>query len=506
MEVNNARKNPSRGLRAALALLLVSACLVVSTLIGANKAWAEDAGQTVWATTYEKNGEYTLAIQTTSAQESTYGSMIEQKQVILPEAGWNMSGIKSEISVQEPQRIVFIGGIKAPSNMADFFLWANYLKAVDLRGLDTSKVTDMEAMFRGCSNLTSIDLPCSDTSNVRNMGFMFGSCKSLTSLDLSCLDTSNVEDMRYMFSSCSGLTSLDLSPLDLSHVLSFNGFLLGADNLKSITLGVGDKIDCSGVCPVEKPLSLVAGDPAVVRVDVERTLYKDGTVSAFTVTALKEGATKLSMAGDQWKYDMDVIVKRTAAKPGSASSSPASSAKPSLANATVTVKDRVWSGKKLTPSVTVKLNGKTLKAGTDYTVTWTSADKSKTAKKAGRYAVTVKGKGAYTGSKQAWFKVTPAAPSKAKAAAAGKKRVKVSWAKPSKKMAAQVSGWQVQIATDKKFTKSVKSVTAKKSAVSATVSKLKKGKTYYVHVRAWAKAGSVKVYSPWSKTVKVKVK
>ena len=68
--------------------------------------------------------------------------------------------------------------------------------------LDTSSVTNMNLMFKGCSSLTSI--PELDTSSVTNMGGMFNGCSSLTSIPE--LDTSSVTDMSYMFRGCSSLT------------------------------------------------------------------------------------------------------------------------------------------------------------------------------------------------------------------------------------------------------------------------------------------------------------
>ncbi len=53
--------------------------------------------------------------------------------------------------------------------------------------------------------------------------------------------------------------------------------------------------------------------------------------------------------------------------------------------------------------------------------------------------------------------------------------------------------------------KNAKKVTAKKSATSKTVKKLKSGKTYYVQVRAYKVVNGVKVYGKWSKKKKVKV-
>jgi hypothetical protein len=63
-----------------------------------------------------------------------------------------------------------------------------------------------------------------------------------------------------------------------------------------------------------------------------------------------------------------------------------------------------YNGKTQTPSVTVKdANGKTLKKGTDYTVTYASGRKN-----AGTYKVTVKLIGNYSGSKTLTYKINPA--------------------------------------------------------------------------------------------------
>ena len=69
-------------------------------------------------------------------------------------------------------------------------------------GLDTSSVTNMSRMFKGCSSLTSI--PELDTSSVTNMSMMFEGCSSLTSIPE--LDTSSVTSVSYMFDGCSSLT------------------------------------------------------------------------------------------------------------------------------------------------------------------------------------------------------------------------------------------------------------------------------------------------------------
>lgn len=82
-----------------------------------------------------------------------------------------------------------------------------------------------------------------------------------------------------------------------------------------------------------------------------------------------------------------------------------------------------------------------------------------------------------------------------------KKALEVRYAKIS-----DASGYQIQVATDKKFKKNKKTVTAKKSKTKVKISKLKKKKKYYVRVRAYKTVSGKKVYGAWSKVKTVKTK
>ena len=68
-------------------------------------------------------------------------------------------------------------------------------------------------------------------------------------------------------------------------------------------------------------------------------------------------------------------------------------------------------------------------------------------------------------------------------------------------------GYELQYAASSKFTSGRKTVKIKKNkTVKKTIAKLKKGKKYYVRIRAYKKVGKAKYYSEWSavKTVKIK--
>ena len=89
-----------------------------------------------------------------------------------------------------------------------------------------------------------------------------------------------------------------------------------------------------------------------------------------------------------------------------------------------------------------------------------------------------------------------------KKAKGSKKAVALEWKKVS-----GVKGYQVQVATDKKFKKNKKTVTIKKQKTTkTTVKKLKAKKKYYVRVRTYKIVNGKKVYSSWSKVKSVKTK
>lgn len=71
--------------------------------------------------------------------------------------------------------------------------------------------------------------------------------------------------------------------------------------------------------------------------------------------------------------------------------------------------------------------------------------------------------------------------------------------------ASRITGYQIQLATDSKFTKNKRLVTAKGyTKTSKKVTKLKGGKKYFVRIRTYKTAGGKNYYSPWSKAKTVK--
>ena len=82
------------------------------------------------------------------------------------------------------------------TSTACWFYECSVLKTITgIEHLNTSNVTNMDQMFRGCESLTSLDVSNFNTAKVTNMRLMFNYCFGLTSLDVSNFNTSNVTTM-----------------------------------------------------------------------------------------------------------------------------------------------------------------------------------------------------------------------------------------------------------------------------------------------------------------------
>ena len=165
------------------------------------------------------------------------------------------------------------------------------------------------------------------------------------------------------------------------------------------------------------------------------------------------------------------------------------------------IKEKTWTGKALTQSPVVKLSGKTLKNGTDYTASYQNNENF------GMAALIITGKGRYGGTITKSFKINPKGTSITRLVKA-KKAVTVKWTKQAAKMSAsRITGYQIQYALNKKFTKGKKVVKiTKPGIVSKKVTKLKAKKKYFVRIRTYKMFKGRKYYSKWCKAKTVTTK
>ncbi|MDR3242117.1 MAG: BspA family leucine-rich repeat surface protein [Lactobacillaceae bacterium] len=134
-------------------------------------------------------------------------------------------------------KIVIAPGVVANPDSSNLF--SAHTKLITIEGgdnLDTSEMTKMEQMFKGCSNLVSIDVSNWDTSNVYDMFNVFEDCSSLEELDVSVWDTSNVQWLGRTFYNCSSLEELDVSEWDVGSVTLINALFQNCVNLKVLNV------------------------------------------------------------------------------------------------------------------------------------------------------------------------------------------------------------------------------------------------------------------------------
>lgn len=307
--------------------------------------------------------------------------------------------------------------ISNATHMSNMFCGCTSLTDLSpLTNWNTSNVIVMNLLFAGCSSLTDLSpLANWNTSNVTQIGGMFADCTSLSDLSpLANWDTSNVGEMPSVFRSCSSLT--DLSPIagwNTSKTYSMDIMFSGCASLADLSpLANWDTSNVTSIsnifsgCPITK---LVLSSKWNKLTDSDLWTPEGGELTGkwvspdakmkgpLTTSELIEGWNPTTMAGT-W----------VAEGPDITTSQPTPAQKTSLANATITVKNHIYTGNALKPATDVVLDGKTLKANIDYTVTYSNNVN------AGAGKVTVTGVGEYTGIKSATFKIAPASISKTK--------------------------------------------------------------------------------------------
>ncbi len=158
------------------------------------------------------------------------------------------------------------------------------------------------------------------------------------------------------------------------------------------------------------------------------------------------------------------------------------------------ISTKAYTGKNITQSVKVKYNGKTLKSGTDYTVSYSSN------KNVGTATVKITGKGQYGGTVSKTFKINPAK-QKIQKLTAKSKAFFIDWAQKG-----SATGYEVQYATNSKFTGAKKLDVANNKTDKMTISKLSANKKYYVKVRSYTLVKGTKYHGEWSAVKSVTTK
>ena len=261
-------------------------------------------------------------------------------------------------------------------------------------------------------------------------------------------------------------------------------------------------------CTVCKKVLETAEIPALSRISISKASVTLSTSTyAYDGKAKKPGVT-VKLNGKTLKNSTDYTVSYSNnTKVGTAkvtikgkgnytgSVSKTYSIKNNFKKATVSsISTKAFTGKNITQSITVKYNGKTLKNGTDYTVSYSNN------KNIGTATVKVAGKGSYTGTITKTFKINPAKQEIQKLTAKSKAFF-VDWAQKG-----SATGYEIQYATNSKFTSAKKVTITNNKTDKTTVSKLSGKKKYYVRVRSYTTVKGTKYYGAWSSTKTVTTK
>lgn len=341
--------------------------------------------------------------------------------------------------------------------------------------------------FADCYRLKNIDF-----ANVQYLGkASFKDCQSLTSVDLCgvyYLDNDEKLEDYFVFAGCDNLKKIYFTRKET--VIGENCYA-DNDNLRTVVIGslVNDIEDRAFADCQNLETAIIASEVK----NISDTAFEN--CNNLTIVCQKSSTVEAYAIKNKIPYETFTIAP---------------------------IADQIYTGKAITPSLNVTQSGKKLTLNSDYSATYKDNINIGTAK------VAVSGLGDYSifASVVKFNIVAAVIPSKPDnntqpSAPTQKPRVAVKAAKPKKtsikktkkgkkslsftlKKVSGVSGYQVQMATDKKFKKGRKTVTSKKTNV--TFKKLKSKKKYYVRVRTYKTVKGKKYYSAWSKTKSVKTK
>ncbi len=356
-----------------------------------------------------------------------------------------------------------------------------------------------EEAFYGCIGLTSVEIPLSVT-DIGN--YAFYGCSSLMSVGIP---SSVTKIGSSAFEGCSSLRSVEIP----SSVTDIGGSAFGYDSDGEEIPGFiiyGKKGSEAERYAQENGLtfrlseggSTQETDISKASVVLEKNSYTyDGTAKTPSVTVKLDGGTLVLNTDYTVSYSNNINIgtaKVTVSGKGIYSGSKsvgfaivqAAGQGPGI-TCRKTVYKAVYGAKPFKISASSK-NKLTYKSSNPKVAAVDKDSGKVTIKNTGVAIITLK---AGKTVKKVTVKVSPKKPSVKSAKAVKGRKLAVKWAKDKK-----ASGYQVQVGTDKKFKKGVK--TKKLPKTSYTFTKLIKGKKYYVRLRSYKKSGKETLYSAWS--------
>lgn len=146
-------------------------------------------------------------------------------------SGWGIQG-SSELRITDVNRdvVAFASGnsICFKSGASDTSTAFDNIKTINFDAVDTTRVTSAAYAFYNMKSLTSITgLSRWDTSKITTMNSMFKGCTGLKSLDFSSFNTKNVMDFSSMMYGCTGLSKITVADTFATAYLPTPGYSTG---------------------------------------------------------------------------------------------------------------------------------------------------------------------------------------------------------------------------------------------------------------------------------------
>ena len=331
---------------------------------------------------------------------------------------------------------------------------------------DSLTVIGMEA-FSNCKSLTNIILP-KGIESVKKQAF--SDCKSLKSITLPASITSIADDA---FRGCENVTIR--CPENASYVISYAQkhnipYEIYYPNPISLK-----NADITGITDKTYTGSEIKQNPVVKLKNIKLELGKDYYLAY--KNNVNVGKATIAIKG-KGKYN-NVAVRYFNVKAASVT-------KANIEN----IVPKICSGKALTQSPVVKFNNKVLKLNADYYLAYKNNINT------GRATIAIKGMGNFTGVAVRYFAVKPKANWIDKLTSPKTKQITIKWGKRP-----QISGYQIQISTNKDFSKPKMQKNVydpEKLSMTITVSKAKT--LYYIRIRTFKKTKDKTYFSAWSAT------
>ena len=236
-----------------------------------------------WDISADSNGNcMAYLVPNTEDSGSTYTLYIQGNDVIYLSIGWYLFSGFSNLNIIEGLEYVDTSRV---TNMVAMFKDCSSLSNLNLSHFDTSQVIRMNWMFDGCSSLTNLNVSSFDTSKVTTMTGMFKSCQNLMNLELGNFNTAQVTEMAEMFWGSRSLINLDLSNFDTSQVVNMSSMFGSCSKLTNLDFR------SATFTTVTTYSSMFESVPSTIQV-----IVKDSTAQAWIQDKLGSGVGTVTIA------------------------------------------------------------------------------------------------------------------------------------------------------------------------------------------------------------------